>query len=207
MSEPASPDSAAPRSRGRGRRPLDEVRTEILQAAVEVLFDDGMAGFTIEKVAARAGASRSTVYKYWPSRGALALDGYVHTVGTQIAFRDTGDIHADLTSVLIAFARLMRKKPSGPAFAQLIGAAQTDPELAAAFSDHYFGPRRREVLALLDAARERGQIRPDVELTTIVDLLWGSCYMRILLPGVTGTLTDDFARDVVAVALAGAGTQ
>lgn len=195
----------AARPKGRGRRPLDQVRTEVLTAAAEVLFTDGVAGFTIEKVAARAGASRATVYKYWPSRGALALDGYVHAVGERLAFHDTGDIRADLTAVLVAFVRLMNRRPSGPAFAQLIGAAQADPELAASFHEHYFGPRRREILALLEAARDRGQIPEGPELTTIVDLLWGACYKRLLLPGVTGPLTEDFARQVVNVTLTGAG--
>ena len=191
------------RPRGRGRRPMDEVRAEVLQASAAVLFQEGIGGFTIEKVAALAGASRATIYKYWPSRGALALDGYVDAVGEQIAFRDTGDIRADLTAVLVAFVKLMRRKPSGPAFAQLIGAAQSDAELASAFEEHYFGPRRNEVVALLEAARERGQIPPGVQLTTVVDMLWGACYKRLLLPNLTGTLTEDFARDVVALTLAG----
>lgn len=191
------------RHRGRGRRPLAEVRTDVLEAAAEVLFSQGIAGFTIEKVAAGAGASRATIYKYWASRGALALDGYLHAVGEQLAFRDTGNIRADLTSALVAFVRQVGREPSGPALAQLIGAAQSDPELAAAFEDHYFGPRRREVLALLRSAQERGQIADDTELTTVVDLLWGACYKRLLLPGVTGPLTEAFVRDVVRVTLAG----
>src|SRR6478735_8739176 len=62
--------------RGRGRRPADEVRKEILDAAAELLFAEGMGGFTIEKVANLSGASKMTIYKWWPSKGALALDGY-----------------------------------------------------------------------------------------------------------------------------------
>ncbi len=143
------------------------------------------------------------VYKHWPSRGALALDGYVDAVGEQIAFRDTGDIRADLTAVVGAFVKLMRRKPSGPAFAQLIGAAQSDAELASAFEEHYFGPRRREAIALLEAARNRGQIPDGVELTTVADMLRGACYKRLLLPHLTGTLAEDFALEVVALTLAG----
>ena len=92
--------------RGRGRRPAAEVRKEILEAAAELLFDDGMAGFTIEKVANVSGASKMTIYKWWPSKGALALDGYFHRVDPELVFPDTGDIEADLRTQLHSFLRV-----------------------------------------------------------------------------------------------------
>src|SRR3977135_1020942 len=90
---------ARPR-RGRGRRPADEVRGEIVATAGELLFVEGMAAFTIDKVAARSGASKMTIYKWWPSKGALALDGYFHRVEQQLQFPDTGNIEVDLRAQL-----------------------------------------------------------------------------------------------------------
>ena len=63
-----------PPRRGRGRRPAAEVRSEVLEAAAELLFAEGMAAFTIEKVANRSGASKMTIYKWWPSKAALVMD-------------------------------------------------------------------------------------------------------------------------------------
>ena len=85
--------------RGRGRRPSELVRRQVLAAAGQLLLAEGMAGFTIERVAALAGASKMTIYKWWPSKGALALDGYFTTVGEALTFPDTGDAEADLTTV------------------------------------------------------------------------------------------------------------
>lgn len=65
-----------PPRRGRGRRPAEEVRRESRTQRGGLLFDEGMAGFTIEKVANRSGASKVTIYKWWPTKGALALDGF-----------------------------------------------------------------------------------------------------------------------------------
>lgn len=190
-------------ARGRGRRPLEQVRAEVLDAAAELLVSEGFAGFTIEKVAARSGASRVTLYKYWPSRGALALDAYLHQTGDRIAFHDTGDISADLATVLLGFTELMRIPAQHRAFTQLVGAAQSDVELALAFDSHYFGPRRIEAVNLLQAAIDRGQIRGDTDPATVVDLLWGACYQRLLLPNLSGTLTDDFIRTLVATVMRG----
>lgn len=197
------PLQQATSARGRGRRPLEQVRAEVLDAAAELLVSEGFAGFTIEKVAARSGASRVTLYKYWPSRGALALDAYLHQTGDRIAFRDTGDIGADLATVLLGFTELMRIPAQHRAFTQLVGAAQSDAELALAFDSHYFGPRRIEAVNLLQAAIDRGQIRGDTDPATVVDLLWGACYQRLLLPNLSGTLTDDFIRTLVATVMRG----
>jgi AcrR family transcriptional regulator len=185
---------ARPR-RGRGRRPSDEVRGEVLAAAGMLLLAEGMRGFTIERVAELAGASKMTIYKWWPSKGALALDGYFTTVEGVLAFPDSGDIEADLTAQLVAFVRLLRDTPAGRVVAELIGQAQTDPDLAAAYREKYSGPRRALAVAALDRAKERGQLRADVDPEVVIDQLWGACYHRLLLPD--QPLTEEFARALV----------
>ena len=61
------------------------------------------------RVARLAGVSKSTVYKWWPSKGALALDGYFRAVEPALAFPDTGDIRADLISQLRLACERMEK--------------------------------------------------------------------------------------------------
>jgi AcrR family transcriptional regulator len=180
-----APDSdaltAGPR-RGRGRRPSEQVRQEILLAAGRVLLAEGMAGFTVERVAEVAGASKMTVYKWWPSKGALALDGYFTAMEPELAFPDTGDIRADLRSQLRSFVHALRDTPAGRVIAELIGQSQVDPELAAAYRSNYSGPRRALAVEALSRAKERGQLRGDVDPDVLIDQLWGACYHRLLIP-------------------------
>lgn len=181
----------------RGRRPTELVKTEILQAAGELLLEAGMAGFTIEKVAARAGASRMTVYKWWPSKGALALDGYFSTVEQTLAFPDTGDVWADLRSQLHAFVDLLTTTSAGRIVKELVGAAQTDPDLMAAYTERYSKPRRR-----LAVERMTGCLRDGVDPAVLVDQLWGACYHRLLVPDLD--VTTDFADALLDVVRRGA---
>jgi AcrR family transcriptional regulator len=186
--------AAAPR-RGRGRRPSAEVRREILAAAGRVLLADGMAGFTIERVAEVAGVSKMSIYKGWPSKGALALDGYFTAMEPALAFPETGDIAADLRSQLHSFAGLLRDTSAGRVVSELIGAAQTDRELAAAYGERYSRPRRELAVTALRRAQDRGQLRRDVDPEVLVDQLWGACYHRLLLPD--QPLTDGFVDALV----------
>lgn len=191
----SSPPSSETVRRGRGRRPADEVRRDILTAAGGLLLSEGMAAFTIERVAQTAGASKTTIYKWWPSKGALALDGYFHAVEQTLAFPDTGDITADLTTQLLAFVHLMTRTPAGRLLAELIGQAQTDPDLSAAFSRNYSVERRRLAVEALGKARERGQVRADVDPRVVIDQLWGACYHRLLIPD--EPITDEFALALI----------
>ena len=162
----------------------------MLEAAGELLFEEGMAGFTIDKVASRSGASKMTLYKWWPSKGALALDGYFKSVEPELVFPDTGDIRTDLRAQLHAFVQLIGDSPVGPAIAELIGQAQTDPELKTAYLQRYSSPRRVFAVEAMERAKQRGQLRADLDPETIVDQLWGACYHRLLLPD--QPLTEEF---------------
>ena len=191
--------------RGRGRRPAAEVREEILAAAADLLFSEGMAGFTIEKVAKLSGASKMTIYKWWPSKGALALDGYFRRVEPQLAFPDSGDIEADLRAQLHAFLRVIRDGAAGPVIAELIGGAQSDPELKAAYLQRYSSPRRALGVTAMRTAIERGQLRAGLDPEPVVDQLWGACYHRLLLPD--QPLTDEFVDALVDNLFHGIATQ
>jgi AcrR family transcriptional regulator len=188
--------AAKNRRRGRGRRPTAEVRADILAAAGALLLEEGMAGFTIEGVAARAGASKTTIYKWWESKGALALDGYFHAVEDRLAFPDTGVIGDDLLAQLRAFVHLVNETPAGRVITGLVGAAQTDPALADALHRLYSGPRRALAVEAMERARRRGQLRQEVDLEVVHDQLWGACYHRLLVTG--QPLDNGYAAELVS---------
>lgn len=199
-----------PARRGRGRRPAAQVRAGILDAAAELLFAEGIGAVTFDRVADAAGSSKMTLYKWWPSTGSLAAEAYFSTSEPLLEFPDTGDIERDLRTQLRAFVDLLtgENTPNAPdgrvgrAVAGLIGAAQTDEALARAWSSTYARPRRALAVAALERARDRGQIRKDLELTIMVDQLWGACYHRLLVPD--EPLDRDFADALVNNAMLGA---
>ncbi|MFI7054225.1 TetR-like C-terminal domain-containing protein [Streptosporangium canum] len=84
---------------------------------------------------------------------------------------------------------------------ELIGQAQTDPELSAVYRERYSAPRRALAVEALERAGERGQLRPGVDPEVVVDQLWGACYHRLLIPD--QPLTEEFAEALVANLLTG----
>ena len=191
----------APAARGRGRRPADDVRADVLHAVGELLLSEGSAEVTFERVARLAGVSKTTLYKWWPSKGALALDGWFHAVEDTLAFPDTGDIRADLIEQLRAFTQVMTGTPGGRVLTELIGQAQTDADLAAAYRRLYSAERRRLAYDRLGRAQDAGQLRRDVDVRVLVDQLWGAVYHRLLIPD--EPVTDEFLVALVTNLLDG----
>lgn len=179
-SEPTH-ETRAPR-RGRGRRPANEVRADVLRTVGELLLSEGLADLTFERVARLSGVSKTTIYKWWPSVGALALDGYFHAVEDTLAFPDTGDIRADATAQLHSFVTLMTQTPAGRLVAELIGQAQTDHELAVAYRRLYSAQRRELAVTRFRRAQLAGQVGAHVDVQAIIDQLWGAVYHRLLIP-------------------------
>jgi AcrR family transcriptional regulator len=193
--------------RGRGRRPAAEVRADVLKAAGELLFDGGVRAVTFDKVAARAGASKMTLYKWWPSPGVLALEAYFDSTEHQLSFPDTRDVEADLVAQMTAFIQLLNSQGNGKVITELIGAAQSDPALARALRDFYAGPRRQLAIDRLLRAQQLGQLRANLDLAVVVDQLWGACYHRMLLlgepvePAMARTLVTNLLHGITTPAL------
>lgn len=170
-----------PDIRPRGRPRSEQTRQAILEAAGGLLLRSGIQGFTIEAVADMSGASKVTIYKWWPSKGALALDGFFASVSSTIDVTATGDCEADLASQAEAIVRLFRDTSVGPVLAGLIGEAQKDPELANALRTRWLDPRREAGAAILRAGKKSRSLRSDIDTTLVLDQIYGAIYIRLML--------------------------
>ncbi|GIF13608.1 TetR/AcrR family transcriptional regulator [Actinoplanes teichomyceticus] len=182
-----------------GRR-NERARQAILRAALELLADSGYADLTVEAIAARAGVGKQTIYRWWRGKGAVILDALVEsaTAGAA-ALPDTGDLRADLRAVLRGtVAEFADPKLSATTRALTIETL-SDDRLAEEVRDRLLRPQLAAVADRLRAARRAGQVRADVDLDQVVELLMGPVYHRWLLR--TGPLTDDYADAVVELVL------
>jgi AcrR family transcriptional regulator len=189
----------------RGRPRSEAARAAVLDATVELLAEGGMAAVTMEAVAARAGVSKGTVYKWWPTRGAVALDAFMRSVNDVLAFPDSGDVETDMVTQVEVLLGLFRDTFAGPFLTALIGQAQTDADLGAAFLERWLNPRRKIAGDVLRRAAARGEIRADVDVDTLVDQIYAPLYHRMLLRHLP--LTDDLPRVLVHTVLQGVRLQ
>jgi AcrR family transcriptional regulator len=158
------------------RRRGEHARRRVLAAALEVLAESGMPGFTIESVARRAGAGKATLYRHWPSASALLVDA-MDAQFRPVPDAATGDVRADLITVLTAAAGVFERSPFPELMAAFMDAAERDPALAELHSS-LTERRRLPLLRIVVDGMRRGDLRADVDPELVVDLLAAPFFYR-----------------------------
>lgn len=185
-------NSAALPVRGPGRPRLFEAESDALAAAADALIEEGYSGFTIERVAARAGIARATVYRRWPTKGHL-LVALLRSLQVGFALPDTGLLEADLRALLERYPN-EGASMSERVLAALASETFNDSALAETLRDEFVEPRGRAMAALFERAIERNEVRADVDVTMLVNITWGFFWQRrfIVALGVDRPAIDAF---------------
>jgi AcrR family transcriptional regulator len=184
-------------TRPRGRPRSETAQAAILSAAIALLLDEGLHAMSMDDVAERAGVSKATIYRWWASKELLALDALSTdwAAATAIKRADTGSLRGDLLAFLRPWIRQLNEKPYGRVIAGLVAQAQTDPEFATLYREHFVQPRRDATRLLFVRALDRGEILPNTDVEVALDLLYGPIYHRML--HLHAPLNDRFTKDVV----------
>lgn len=191
----------APESRRMPGRPRsEECRTAILSAAADLLEEVPYAKVTIESIAARAGCSKQTIYKWWKSRALLVMQAYAARQRRKNPEPNTGAVRGDLLTVIRQTCRLLRSGRYGETVSGIIAEAQSDAELAAEFRETFIGERRAIVTRILERGVARGELCETRDIPFVIDLVYGPIWYRLLLRN--APLDDAFAEKVVDHVLA-----
>jgi AcrR family transcriptional regulator len=159
-----------------GRPRSGAAHRAILDAALALCVRDGYAAVTIKAIAEEAGVGRQTVYRWWPTRGAVLLEAMGEIGAAHVAPPESGDPVADLRTFLDATFALAAKAPVADVLLGLTSDAFADPELAAAMRG-YIASRRALLAEVLQRQGESGWRVP---VSTVVDLVFGAMWYRLM---------------------------
>ncbi|WP_105032413.1 TetR/AcrR family transcriptional regulator [Arthrobacter ruber] len=179
---------SAPRSGADPAHPLiasheAEVRSRVLKAASTLVDRLTYDAVTIDAVARASGVSKSTLYRYWPSRQLLVLEAFTYKTNLLTDVEDTGDAERDLHSYLVALTYCLKVGGAASTVANLLAEAIRSEDFAVQFRETLIRERRQGFLAILRRGQHRGQIRHDVDLVTVVDAVYGSIHHRLIATG------------------------
>src|SRR3982074_1132456 len=170
----AAPSTTA----AQGRRRSEVSRRAIRDGTYELLRTVGFHQMSIEGVAARAGVGKATIYRWWRSKGVLAVEAFMEAVAPSIAFRETSSARADIERQMKILAEAYRGR-TGEIFTEMIGFSQCDAEMREAFFVGYLKPRREAAKAALQRGIDQGEFLPNLDLEALVDALYGPLIHRI----------------------------
>jgi AcrR family transcriptional regulator len=192
--------AAAGRHHGNRHGRSEQARTAVLEAADDLLAERGLAGVTMEGIAARAGVAKQTIYRWWGSKCDILLDALIADAGEHFTIPGHGDLGRDLRDYLGQLAVFLTATDAGAVFRALAGQAQHDRAVAARFQAEVLAPQRERDRAPFLAAISRGQLAACTDIELAVDQVVGPVYYRVLITGesVTAPFTDALADRYLA---------
>lgn len=183
------------RTPARAGRPRDEnVHRAILDAARDLISEDGYVAFSIEGVAARAGVAKQSIYRRWSSKGALLVDLYMD--GLELPSSSTAQgFKEDLLALLLQTT----KRVQDPAFANILKSvmveAQADPEMRELVLLKIIEPRREAARHVIERGKQSGEVPEALDAEMMLDFVFGAIWFNLLF-GASG-LTNKFAHRAV----------
>ncbi|MFI1987810.1 TetR/AcrR family transcriptional regulator [Actinoplanes sp. NPDC020271] len=174
---PTSAAPAVPAARRRGRPPDPHSRSRILAAAEALLDEAGYLNVTIDEVAARAGVSKKTVYRFWPHKPALISDLIVERSAV-LPVPDVGDTRAELATLFSLIIEYLTAGP-GSTMTLLVAATSDDPGTLAKLREQVVAPRRDIARNVLQRGIARGDLPADVDIDAVLDLWHGLVAYRV----------------------------
>lgn len=176
----ATAEPPEPARRGRPRSAAADAA--ILTAALELLIEVGIAGMSMDDVAARAGVSKATIYRRWESKEALVLDALNLGIG-HFASVDTGTVRGDLVTFVTGMvAKIRTGRKTRDLIPHLVSAATGNPALQPAL-DEFAAIRARPLRAVLERAIARGELPAGTDVQLAIDMLLGAITYRRLFYG------------------------
>jgi AcrR family transcriptional regulator len=165
-----------PRKAGRPRNP--DVDEAIFRATAELLGEGGYANLSIDGVAQRAGVTRQSIYRRWPSQLEL-VTALMGEVSESAPLPDTGSLRGDLLALYRLYARTLLT-PGGPIIPSLVAEAMHNTELSSIVVE-YVDKRRLIAMQVFERAIARGEMRADADAGMLIDLISGYFWYRKLI--------------------------
>ncbi len=194
----SSTTTKEPRRPGRPRS--DQAKRAILKSTLRLLEKRGFHDLSIEGIAQHARVSKATVYRWWPNKAELVLDAFLSVVEPELHFEKGVPARTALKAQMVRLSRIFSGH-TGSVLSAVIGAGQSEPEMLSAFRNRWIEPRRAEARDLLREATANGEITSAFPPDTILDVLYGALYFRMLIG--RDKLSDEYVDAVFSMVYSG----
>jgi AcrR family transcriptional regulator len=181
---------------GRPRSP--EVHDAILDAAIALIREVGYDAVTMDGIAARAGVGKAALYRRWTSKEALVVEALGRLVAA-MPVPDTGTLAEDVRIVMTTHRHMYADPASGQLLSGIVAAMARSKAIGRAVRSGFVATRHDALRTVLARGVARAELRDDVDLDLVVEMLNAPLFYRYLLSG--RAVDDALVAEVTASVL------
>ena len=197
---------AAPGAPARGRPRSEAVERAVIEGGLKLL-EDGvpLAELSIERIARTAGVGKATIYRRWTGKEELFVDVVraAEPLDPQLPGTSMRD---DLVALLEQLRQRGVVTRASALLHNVFAQMKSSPKVWAAYHASVVGPRRRLQLEILRRGQENGELRDDVDIELLNDLIVGPMLLRTVMRHeveVESDLAEGLSEQIVDTLLQG----
>ena len=190
--------NAPEKSRPAGRPRSESARKQIMEAAYKFLSEKGIQAASTQEIAAAAGVSTATLYRWWDTKEAIMLDAAFEHVGPVLGFEGKGSPLERLREQAVRGIKFLRSE-DGKVMARLITGIYENEKLRQLFLERYYLPRRAMARKVVQEAIDLGELPKDTDPEIIIDALHGPQFFRLIMGHIP--LSKEFAEAICDIVL------
>ncbi|MCZ7532633.1 MAG: TetR/AcrR family transcriptional regulator [Acidimicrobiia bacterium] len=154
-------------------RPRDaSVDTKVIEATFDTIHETGLVGLSVDGIAARAGVSKAAIYRRWRSKEELIVDAIASVVDAAHV-PHSGDTRTDLVTAVTHLSTFMCDSRAGVVLPWLAGEIAGQTTLGEWYTAVVMAPKRAAIVVIIERGVEQGELRPDLDVGTAVDMVIG----------------------------------
>ena len=160
-----------PTGRGPGRR--RDITKRILDAALELIAEDGYGSCSIEAISAKSGVAKPTIYRRYSNRHEVAMAALERGL-TVLSVPNSGYLEIDVRAMIAVMVEGHLRGPGVRFLSTVIVEEKRHPELLAVVRQRWIWPRQRLIKTVLERAKRRGELRAGIDLDVATTMIWGA---------------------------------
>ncbi|MER7562884.1 TetR/AcrR family transcriptional regulator [Streptomyces sp. NPDC097941] len=186
----------------RGRPRSEAVERSIIEAVIKLL-EDGvpLAELSIERIARTAGVGKATIYRRWSGKEELFVD-VVRTAEPPDAELPGTSMRDDLVALLEQLRQRGLMTRSSALLHSVFAQMKSSPKVWDAYHTLVVAPRRRKQIAILRRGQANGELRTDIDVELVNDLIVGPMLFRTIMQP-NADLPEGLSEQIVDTVLEG----
>jgi AcrR family transcriptional regulator len=196
--------SPPPTASSAGGRPRDpRIDGAVLQATRDLLEEVGYLRLTVAAIAHRAGTNKPAIYRRWPTKAHLVHEAVFPMDGRAEAIAPGDDLRADIGALVAIGVEFLGRPAARAALPGLMAEMTGDPTLHADVLGRFATGTWGWLQERIDDAIAAGDVRPDVQSATVLELIAGSAFVATAIrppdqlgPDWVGHVVDIIVRGI-----------
>jgi AcrR family transcriptional regulator len=151
----------------------------VLDSTRDLVRTLGPRAVTVDAIAAAAGVGKQTIYRWWPSKSAVIMDALSELTDPEPG--EMPDSAQEAVRLQMRRVAAMFASRQGQLIREVVADAQGDPALAEDFRRRFFAHRRARGAAPIVKGIASGELRPDLDVEDVLDVLYSPLLLRLLV--------------------------